>query len=139
MENNDNYEFKENENLIFSSLAHKMKYVGFFGILIGSLNLVLSSINIINFFYGLFYIFIGFWTIRAAKFFKLVVDTQGNDIQHLMDALKEQRKLFTFHFGAYIILAFFVCFHLVSLYYMGINMLEIMNNFIKSTIYTIIQ
>jgi hypothetical protein len=41
---------------------------------------------------------IGIWTINAAQSFKLVVETKGRDIPHLMAALTALRKLYTIMF-----------------------------------------
>ncbi|MDP2885743.1 MAG: hypothetical protein Q8P51_12070 [Ignavibacteria bacterium] len=52
---------------------------------------------------------IGIWTINAASSFKLVVDTRGHDIPHLMNALTSLRKLYTLMFWLLIVaLAFMV-------------------------------
>ncbi|MCB1190003.1 MAG: hypothetical protein H7A23_12730 [Leptospiraceae bacterium] len=131
MENNDNYEFNEKENLIFSDLAHKMRYVGVFGIILGFYNIVLTISDVTNFFFGITYIFLGAWTIRAAKSFQLVVDTQGNDIQYLMDALKELKKLFTLQFYLYPIVLTIVCLSAITLYYMGTDVLDYIKILLK--------
>jgi hypothetical protein len=60
-------------------------------------------------------ILVGVWTFRAAAHFKSVVDTQGGDIDHLMKALGELRKL-------YLLQAVLFCLALVlgaALYLLG--------------------
>jgi hypothetical protein len=44
---------------------------------------------------GLIYLLIGVWTRRSASSFKKIVDTRGNDITHLMDALSALNKMYT--------------------------------------------
>src|SRR5262249_49092846 len=44
---------------------------------------------------GLIYLLIGVWTQSAAGSFKKIVDTQGSDIHHLMDALSSLNKMYT--------------------------------------------
>jgi hypothetical protein len=52
---------------------------------------------------------IGIWTLNAGKSFRLVVETKGHDIPHLMSALNSLRKLYTLMFWILIIgLAFMV-------------------------------
>jgi hypothetical protein len=51
---------------------------------------------------------IGIWTINAASSFKLVVDTRGHDIPHLMNALTSLRKLYTLMFWLLIVALVFM-------------------------------
>jgi len=60
----------------------------FFAPLIGALYIILLTPQLL----------IGIWTINAANSFKLVVDTRGHDIPHLMNALTSLRKLYTLMF-----------------------------------------
>lgn len=103
MEQNDNYEFSQEQNVVVGGLAKKMKFVGIFGILIGVVYLLTGLINKTNLGVGIVNIIIGIWTINAARSFQLVVDTQGNDIKNLMDALGELKKLFNLQYWIYII------------------------------------
>jgi len=52
-----------------------------------------------NIIQGIVQIIIGFWTNKAASAFKQIVATQGNDIENLMGALRELRKLYTLSTG----------------------------------------
>jgi uncharacterized membrane protein len=52
---------------------------------------------------GIIILLIGFWTYTAASSFNRIVKTQGNDIENLMNALKELRKLYTLQFWLFII------------------------------------
>jgi hypothetical protein len=42
----------------------------------------------------LFYLALGTWTNRAAQAFRQIVTTQGRDIEHLMDAVDNLRKMY---------------------------------------------
>jgi hypothetical protein len=44
---------------------------------------------------GLIYLLVGVWTRSAAGSFRQIVDTRGNDIGHLMDALSSLNKMYT--------------------------------------------
>jgi hypothetical protein len=44
---------------------------------------------------GLIYLLIGVWTRSSAGSFQKIVDTQGHDISHLMDALGSLNKMYT--------------------------------------------
>jgi len=94
MENNQ-YEFTDHENILVNDLAKKMRYVGIFGIILGVVEILSSFFGeksgIIS---GVISIIVGVWTINASKFFQKIVDTTGNDITNLMNALAELKKLY---------------------------------------------
>lgn len=110
------YEFTPAQNDIIRVLAGKMKFVGIFYIvascfvgLVGLVALFFSPLI------GVFYLvlltpelLIGIWTINAAQSFRLVVDTRGRDISHLMGALMALRKLYTLMFWLLIAALVFV-------------------------------
>jgi hypothetical protein len=100
------YEFTPTQNDVIRGLAGKMKFVGIFYIVascfVGLAGLVAMFFSPLI---GAFYLvlltpelLIGIWTINAAQSFKLVVDTKGRDIPHLMGALTALRKLYTLMF-----------------------------------------
>lgn len=98
------YEFDENQNSVVEGLSYKMRGVGIFLIVV-SLFMVVAAALAIYFsaskaayadaLIGLVGMLVGFWMLRASRFFKAIVDTQGNDITNLIDALWELRKFFT--------------------------------------------
>lgn len=94
----EQYEFNDTQNEIIGSLAKMMKMVGIFLLIIGIISLLSGFYNWEdNFMFiveGLIVGVIGFWTFRAAKSFTAIVDTEGNDIVNLMDALVVLSKLF---------------------------------------------
>jgi hypothetical protein len=93
------YEFNEEENATILDLSKKMKFVGIIGIALGISEVFHSFFGerseIIN---GIVAIVLGVWTINASRYFKNIVDTSGNDIRNLMDALREMKKLYSLQF-----------------------------------------
>ena len=105
------YEFTIAQNESIRVLSRRMTFVGIFyviaSVLIGLAGLVALLIAPLS---GVLYIIlltpqllIGIWTINAANSFKLVVDTRGHDIPHLMNALTSLRKLYTLMFWLLIV------------------------------------
>lgn len=96
------YEFTDEQNATLKSLARSMKYTGllfiFFGIVVG----VFCALTIRQYpFYGLAFLFqtlllatIGVWTNFASYAFRLIAETVGSDMDHLMDALHNMRRLY---------------------------------------------
>ena len=110
------YEFSPSQDEIVRALAGKMKFVGVFYVLT-SCFLCLAGLVCLFFspLLGVFYLIllipellIGIWTIHAAHSFRLVVDTTGRDIPHLMGALTDLRKLYTLMFWLLIAALVFV-------------------------------
>jgi ABC-type bacteriocin/lantibiotic exporter with double-glycine peptidase domain len=97
-----------------------MRFVAYFtiglGVLIaiGGLFTVLRG-GISNIITGVVQIIIGVWTNKAASSFKLIANTQGNDIENLMGALGELRKLYTLQYWLLIITLIFAALGLVLL------------------------
>jgi hypothetical protein len=97
------YEFTIAQSESIRVLSRRMKFVGIFyivaSLLMGLAGLVALFIAPLM---GVLYLIllvpqllIGIWTISAAQSFKLIVDTEGRDIPHLMVALTALRKLYT--------------------------------------------
>lgn len=118
------YEFSSSQNELIKQLAEKMRFVAYFligvGVLIaisGLFTLLRGGIgNIIN---GVVQIIIGVWTNKAASSFQLMVDTQGNDIENLMGALGELRKLYTLQYWLLILTLVFMVIGLVLAIFSG--------------------
>jgi hypothetical protein len=95
------YEFKPNENKIIGQLASKMHFVGLFLLAVG---LLIIAIGVAVVFHagpiitGALACVVGLWTQRASASFKSVVQTEGKDISHLMDALDDLRKLYSLQY-----------------------------------------
>jgi len=110
------YEFTIAQNESIRVLSRRMTFVGVFhviaSVLVGLAGLVALFIAPLI---GLLYIIlltpqllIGIWTITAANSFKLVVNTRGHDIPHLMNALTSLRKLYTLMFWLLIVAFVFI-------------------------------
>ena len=100
------FEFSATQNDVLSRLAGRMKFVGIFYIVVGVL-LGIASIAMlfvmppVGIIYGLVTaaeILIGLWTNNAAASFRMIINTQGNDVDHLMNALESLRKLYNLQF-----------------------------------------
>ncbi|RKZ91951.1 MAG: hypothetical protein DRR19_05660 [Candidatus Parabeggiatoa sp. nov. 1] len=107
------YEFNEPQNQIISGLSQKMKFVSIFLIVVGLLQAlggVLSMVSaqsvsglVEGLIGGIIYIFVGVWGAGAANSFQQVVDTEGNDIDHMMSALGDLKKAATLTYWLLII------------------------------------
>lgn len=99
------YEFSAEENALIKKMTGAMRFVGIFTALFGVLLLFTTALNavgpraqpanlIVNAAQGLVQLLYGVWTLNAAGGFARVVSTQGNDVQHVMDALENLRRYF---------------------------------------------
>lgn len=112
------YEFNETQNKLIKDLADKMRFVSYFLIAWGVLLLINGILtvrygaigNIIN---GVVQILIGFWTHKAASSFRLIVDTQGRDINNLMSSLGALRKLYNLQYWLILFAAIFIAVSLI--------------------------
>ena len=122
MEQQQQYEFSEEENILVGSLAKKMKFVGIFGIIFGVLEILQGIFSdktaIVQ---GLISIIIGIWTTKASESFQKIVDTQGNDISYLLGALDQLKKLFSLQYWTYLIGAIIVIITIISILIFGIS------------------
>ncbi|MFB6274727.1 MAG: hypothetical protein ABEI32_01090 [Halothece sp.] len=112
------YEFNQSQNELIQGLASTMKFVGYFLIAIGIFSAISGIIAIANggfpaLVQGIAELIIGFWTIQAAKSFQLIVDTKGQDIENLMGALGELRKLYTLQYWVIMITLIFIVIALI--------------------------
>ncbi len=121
----EQYEFNDEQNQAIGSLSHKMKVVSVFMIVIAILSIVGA---IIPMFKGmsslaqlgpdlvgsLVSLLIGVWGLNAARSFQEVVDTKGNDIDHMMDAVGNLNKLVGF---AYWLLMIFIFVLLLGVFF----------------------
>lgn len=112
------YEFNNAQNQLIRELSEKMRFVSYFLIGLGIL-VAIAGIFVItrgglgNIIQGIIQVIIGFWTNKAASAFKQIVNTQGNDIENLIDALGELRKLYTLQYWLYIVALIFVALGIV--------------------------
>ena len=106
------YEFSEAENQTITTLASRMKWVGFFLLVIGGAIgvasgafLVKSALEsslelgaLIFLLFALIFLLVGIWTSSAAKSFSLIAKTSGSDVGNLMKALTSLLKLYYLQF-----------------------------------------
>ncbi len=103
---NPNYEFTDEQNGMLTVLSRRMKYVGLLQIFLGVLIGCFCALTIVHQpLLGISYLLqtllaatFGVWTNSASYSFKLIVDTTGRDIDHLMNAVGELRKLYNLQF-----------------------------------------
>lgn len=118
------YEFSDSQNELIGDLAKKMNFVGILMVASGVVSLIAGIVtlfaafsrgtfdfsSIVN---GVLLILIGLWTRNAAQSFSRVVNTTGTDIENLMGALGELRKLYTLQYWLIIIVLIFLVLALV--------------------------
>ena len=90
------YEFTAEHNTVFSWLAKGMRIVGLFSMLVGGLSLMsLVAGDVAASVGGISWLLIGFWTLNAAKSFRVIVETDGADLNHLMKGIGDLKSLCT--------------------------------------------
>jgi hypothetical protein len=90
------YEFDASQNASFASLAGSMKIVAIIMMIFGALSaLNILTGDIVSALVGGLYIVIGVWTKDAGQSIQNIVNTEGNDIDHLMNAVKDLNKLYS--------------------------------------------
>ncbi|MBD1206975.1 MAG: hypothetical protein H9535_00980 [Ignavibacteria bacterium] len=100
------YEFSTEHNTLFTNLASKLRTVGITFIVLGVLQSFLALINAGTFGIitgvagGVLFAVIGVLMVNAASSFKLIVDTEGQDIDNLMQALRSLLSMYTVQFWA---------------------------------------
>ncbi|MCU0427516.1 MAG: hypothetical protein MUF71_18025 [Candidatus Kapabacteria bacterium] len=103
------YEFTPEQNSLFSNLASKLKTVGITFIILGVLQSFLAFANngtfgiITGVLGGILFAVIGVLMVNAASSFKLIVDTEGQDISNLMQALNSLLSMYTIQFWALVV------------------------------------
>lgn len=112
------YEFTPAQDQLIADLARKMRFVGFFALLVGGLGVAAMIVALVRqrIAYNLdaiIWLFLGFWTLGAARAFQDVSDTQGRDITHLMQALAELRSLYSLLYWLLIVALFLAAFFLI--------------------------
>jgi len=109
------YEFDQSQNELILDLSNKMRFVSYFLILVGVLAGItgLLGLNPGTIIQAVVQILIGVWTLKASSSFKLIVDTEGNDIVNLMGALGELRKLYRLQYWLLIIALVFMAIAVV--------------------------
>lgn len=94
------YEFNDNENQIIGATAGRAKTWGVISIIIGALNTLmgflffLSPALLANLVSGIISIIVGIVFLGVGGSLNSVVQTQGNDIEHMMRALQKLSSAF---------------------------------------------
>ncbi|VXD15190.1 conserved membrane hypothetical protein [Planktothrix serta PCC 8927] len=122
---NEIYEFNESQNQLILDLSKKMLFVSYFLIASGVLGAITGLITILQggfggIVQGVVLLVTGIWTINASKAFKLIVETQGNDIENLMGALGQLRKLYTLQYWLFFISLIFLAIAVIVIVIFGI-------------------
>jgi hypothetical protein len=113
------YEFSGSQNELIGDLSKKMNFVGILMIAAAVLSLITGILALVAAFaegtfdissilQGILLLFVGLWTRNAAQAFKRVVTTTGTDIENLMGALGELRKLYTLQYWLTVIVLIFL-------------------------------
>ena len=82
------YEFTSTQNVIIQGAAKNVKFVGTATVILG----VMSGLGIVSgdvgaLITGLFYVVVGVMTRNVGQSLQAIVDLEGNDISHLMEAM----------------------------------------------------
>jgi multidrug transporter EmrE-like cation transporter len=116
----NNYEFSTKHNTMFRLLQMRMRFVGFIFITMGtsaSIMLLLAKLdyiellfnyNILVTIFAIFFIISGILLWKAGDAFNKIAKTNGHDIEHLMDAIKDLFLAFDIQMWIIIIGIFFV-------------------------------
>ena len=97
----DQYEFGARENQVIGELSSRMRFVAVFILLLSALSIVSGFLTlaggsgyvpIVN---GVVALIGALWQLKAARSFREIVDTSGNDLDHLMEALVQLRRFYT--------------------------------------------
>ncbi len=129
------YEFSEAENQTITTLASRMKWVGFFLLVIGGViglasamflvkSLLESALELFALIFLLFaviFLLVGIWTSSAGKSFSLIAATSGSDLSNLMNALTSLLKLYYLQF--WLIIDSLIVAAIVSLILYNMNLL----------------
>ena len=118
------YEFTGSQNELIGDLGKKMNFVGILMIVGAVISLITGFLLLISSFsegrfdfssivQGIFLLLTGLWTRNAAQAFKRVVNTSGADIENMLGALGELRKLYNLQYWLAIIMLVFLAIILV--------------------------
>jgi len=102
-----NYEFSAPENIIIRQLVDAMRFVAAASLAVGGFVLILGIAGLVtqgraavgpalgDFAQAVVFGLIGLWLQRAVDAFNRVIDTSGDDITHLLHALRELTRVFS--------------------------------------------
>lgn len=116
----ENYEFNDKQNHLFKLLYTRMQFVGITFVLIGMVNAILLALvaaemleftlrfHVLSIIFSVFMIVTGILLVRASHSFKKIIQTQGNDIDLLMNAVRDVYLSFDIQMWLILISVFFV-------------------------------
>lgn len=102
-----NYEFSAPENVIIRQLVDAMRFVSAASLAVGAFVLILGLAGLAtqgkaaigpaigDFAEAVVFVLIGVWLQRAVDAFNRVIDTKGDDITHLLNAIRELTRVFS--------------------------------------------
>jgi hypothetical protein len=102
-----NYEFSAPENVIIRQLVDAMRFVSAASLAVGAFVLILGVAGLMthgkaaigpaigDFAEAVVFLLIGIWLQRAVDAFHRVVETSGDDITHLLNAIRELTRVFS--------------------------------------------
>lgn len=115
------YEFTQDQNTTMDRLAGRMRWVGRLLMFVAVLSAAESGLLLwkgsggaLGLEVGAVLLLIGLWSTRAGGEFARITRTQGADISHLMQGLRELRKLYDLQFWAFVVLAILLAVALLS-------------------------
>jgi hypothetical protein len=123
------YEFSDSENIVLRELAASMSFVGTFNV-IGGILLVLLGVlamfgvgplALIYIVQGIVNFLVGIWTRSSAGAFLRVVQTEGNDIANMMQALGDLRRVYNLQKIVIIVTLVFVALGIVGAVLLGVR------------------
>jgi hypothetical protein len=100
------YEFSAPENVLIRQLVEAMRFVAAASLALGALVLILGLAGVLtqgraslgpalgNFAQCLVFVLIGVWLTRAVDAFNKIVESRGDDITHLLQAITELTRVF---------------------------------------------
>lgn len=106
----DNYEFNEAENEVIGKLSNRMYWVAIVFLIFGGIKIFEGLQSLLldlkltdtllrdmvqHFVLSIMYVIMGILTLSVSQSFKLVVNTEGSDIENMMNAVRSLTKLQT--------------------------------------------
>jgi len=117
------YEFSSSQNVTMQVLASRMKALGLIYMIFGGVvglggifMLFQAGLNaIVLLLETALFGFMGFWNYNGAGSFRLIVDTRGNDISHLMNGLEQLKKIYNLQYWLMIVMLILVALAIVAM------------------------
>ena len=116
------YEFNPEQDSTIQMLAKRMKFIGILNMIFAAL-MTLGGLLVLFRFPGqaivafaevALFACMGVWNYKGAASFQLIVQTTGNDIAHLMEALTDLKKIYNLQYWLLIIVLILVVVGIVA-------------------------